>query len=49
MVKELKTKNIITLFGTTQIDPRYARKLADMIPARERFIIDNFCDRALTA
>lgn len=47
MIKKLNYKRVITLFGTTQIDKKYARVLADMIPAEKRFIIDNFCDRAL--
>lgn len=49
MVMKLKYKNVITLFGTTQTEKEYARKLADMIPAKERFIIDDFCDRSLSA
>ena len=49
MIKKLQYKNIITLFGTTQIDKKYARELADMIVAGERFIVDDFSERSLPA
>ena len=35
------------IYGSTQIDPRYVRKLSQIIPAKERWYIDEFCDRAL--
>ena len=47
MVDKLPNKNIVTLFGTTQVDPESAKQLAKMIPTRERILIDDFCDRSL--
>jgi len=43
----LKNKKIIVLFGTTQTDPIYAKKLSTMISGTKNIIIDDFCDRSL--
>ena len=40
-------KEIIALFGTTQTDPAYAARLAEMIPTKHRILVDEFCDRSL--
>jgi folylpolyglutamate synthase/dihydropteroate synthase len=47
MVKRIQHRNIVTLFGTTQTDPDYAAKLANMISTKHRVLIENFCDRSL--
>ena len=47
MVQKIKSKKIITLYGTTQIDAEYTSELAQMIPAERRILVDDFCDRSL--
>ena len=48
MVRKLKKHTkIITLFGTTQVEPDYAGELAGMVQADKRILIDDFCDRSL--
>ncbi len=47
LLSEKLIKPIMTIFGTTQIDPHYASYLAKIIPAEKRLLIDNFCERAL--
>jgi folylpolyglutamate synthase/dihydropteroate synthase len=41
----LSTMTVI--FWTTQTDSDYAGKLANMIPANRRILVDDFCDRSL--
>ncbi len=48
MVQKIaKGKKIHAFFGTTQTDTDYAAKLAEIIPAEKRILIDGFCERAL--
>lgn len=47
MIQKIKSKKIITLYGTTQMDAKYASELAQMIPAEKRILVDYFCDRSL--
>lgn len=47
MVQKLKLKKTIVLYGTTQVDTEEVKKLAQMIPADRRILIDNFCERSL--
>lgn len=42
-----KKKKPIIMFGTTQVDVPYARRLSQMIPGEKRIYIDDFCDRSL--
>lgn len=47
MIGKIKSKKILTLYGTTQIDAEYVSELAQMIPAEKRILVDDFCDRSL--
>jgi len=48
MIKEIKTdKKIVVIFGTTQTEPMYAKKLANMIYGDDKILVDDFCDRSL--
>ncbi len=47
MVEEELWKDIITIFGTTQIDPDYAGELAWMVKSEKKILIDDFCERSL--
>lgn len=48
MVKSItKKKSTIIIFGTTQEDAQYARKLSEMIPGTKCVFVDDFCDRSL--
>jgi dihydrofolate synthase / folylpolyglutamate synthase len=43
----LKNKKTTVLFGTTQTDPIYAKKLSTMISGTKNIVIDDFCERSL--
>lgn len=48
MVHDITPKKKTTIiFGTTQVDYQYARKLSQMIPGTKHIFIDDFCDRSL--
>lgn len=40
-------KKITIIFGTTQVDPAYASRLANIIQADKKILVDDFCDRSL--
>ncbi|MEI6711300.1 MAG: hypothetical protein WCK88_03620 [bacterium] len=46
MLKRDMSDSII-IFGTTQIDPIYAAKLANVFPNQRKILVDGFCERAL--
>lgn len=47
MIEKLDLKKTIVLYGTTQTDTDEVKKLAQMIPAEKRVLVDDFCERAL--
>ncbi len=47
VAKVSKKKKIITVFGTTQTDPKYAAELAQTIQSNQRVLIDDFSERSL--
>lgn len=47
MVKKMNQKKMTILYGTTQTDTDEAKKLAQIIPAGKRMLVDDFCERSL--
>lgn len=48
MIQNLKIKkDIVVIFGTTQVDPDYAWELSEEIEGKQKILVDDFCDRAL--
>ncbi len=47
MIEKLELKKTIVLYGTTQTDTDEVKKLAQIIPAEKRVLVDDFCERAL--